>query len=321
MNLLENSQIFEPSDLRIPLTYWSRHLKIALRYGDRKKIFNLGKAFLHYIKGSPKIPTMPAFLKVEISRSCSVQCRYCFEKKEDIFYPFLLYKNLIDKLKDYIFEVSLYDIGEPLLNENILDYIKYAHSQRVGTIISTSLSVQKPDNFWENLVLSGLDYMVISIDGISKKVYNQYRTCGDLDLVLSNLKKIQEYRVKNKNNLFIEWQMIDLPWNKHEQNLAKDFAKELGCDTFRIIAEVTYKRIRYENQIYFRKKNCLLPFIIFIVNAYNQVRPCYKIYGGNPMIGDLNYNTFEEIWNGEKIAEIRDKWKIRNREYCSICRE
>jgi len=135
MNLLENSQIFEPSDLRIPLTYWARHLKIALRYGDRKKILYLGKALLHYIKGSPKISTMPAFLKVEISRSCSVKCRYCFEEKADIFYPFALYKDLIDKLKDYIFEVSLYDIGEPLLNENILDYIKYTHSKRVGSII------------------------------------------------------------------------------------------------------------------------------------------------------------------------------------------
>lgn len=308
-------------DLSIPLAVWSRHLRIVLKYGNIKKFANFGKAFLHYLKGSPKIPTMPAFLKIEISRYCFVKCKYCYEEKAEVFYPFTLYKNLIDKLKEYIFEVSLYDIGEPLLNENVIDYIKYAHLQRLGTIISTSLSVNKPDNFWENIVLSGLDYLVVSIDGISDKVYKQYRTNGDLNLVLSNLKKIQDIRSKYNNNIFIEWQMIDLPWNKHEQNSARILARELGCDTFRIIAEVTHPRLSYKNDLSYRQKNCILPFIIFIVNAFNQVRPCYKIYRGNPAIGDLNYSTFEEIWNGEEISKIRDNCKIREREYCSTCRE
>jgi len=62
--------------------------------------------------------------------------------------------------------------------------------------------------------------MIVSVDGITMKVYNQYRTHGDLNLVLSNHKKIQEYREKHKNNLVIEWQMIDLPWNKHEQKFS-----------------------------------------------------------------------------------------------------
>jgi radical SAM protein with 4Fe4S-binding SPASM domain len=166
-----------------------------------------------------------------------------------------------------------------------------------------------------------LDYLIVGIDGITEKVYKQYRTYGDLNLVFSNLKKIQAYRSKYKKNLFIEWQMIDLPWNKHEQNSARYLARELGCDTFRLIAEVTSQRLSYNKEIVIRRKNCLLPFIIFIVNSNNQVHPCYKIYGRNPSIGDLNHNTFEEIWNGEEIAKIRDKNKIRSREYCSTCRE
>ena len=320
MNILQNYRA-TGSDLRIPLTVWSRHLRIVFKYGNLRKFKNLSRAYLHYLKGSLKISTMPAFLKVEISRCCYVRCKYCYEEKANIFYPFPLYKALIDELKDYLFEVSLYDIGEPLLNDNVIDYIRYAHSKNLGTIISTSLSVKKPDEFWENIILSGLDYLIVSIDGISEKVYKQYRTCGDLHLVLSNLRKLQAYRSQYNNNLFIEWQMIDLPWNKHEQKSAKSLSVDLGCDSFRIIPEVTEKRIKYNKDILFRRKNCLLPFIIFIVNAYNQVRPCYKLYGGNPMIGDLSQSTFEEIWNGEEISRIRNKYSIRNREYCNTCRE
>jgi MoaA/NifB/PqqE/SkfB family radical SAM enzyme len=320
MNTLQN-WISTRSDFRTPLAFWSRHLMMILRYGNLIKFANLGKAYLHYIKGSPKIPTMPAFLKIEISRCCYVRCKYCYEKKAEIFYPFPLYKVLVDKLKEYIFEVSLYDIGEPLLNDNVIDYIKYAHLQKIGTIISTSLSVKKPDYFWNNLVLSGLDYLIVAIDGVSEKVYKQYRNHGNLNLVFSNLNKIKEIRLKNKNKLFIEWQMIDLEWNRNEINAAKSLAKYFGCDTFRLITEATGPRLKYNQEKIIRQKNCLLPFIIFIVNAYNQVRPCYKIYYGNPMIGDLNHSSFEEIWNGEEIARIRDKCKIRSREYCNTCRE
>ena len=305
---------------KIPLAFWSRHLIIALRYGTPIKFANLARSYWHYVKGSPQIPTKPSFLKVEISRCCYVKCLGCLEKKQEIFYPFLLYKALIDKLKEYLFEVSLYDIGEPLHSKDIINYIKYAHLHGIGTIISTSLSLCKPEEFWKDLVLSGLDRLVVSIDGISKEVYNTYRTCGDLSLVLSNLSKIQSYRAQYKNSMFIEWQMIDLPWNKHEQRAARRLAQELGCESFRLIADSS-QRLKYEQENAPRRRNCLLPFIILIVNAFNQVRPCYKIYGGNPILGDLGLSTFEEIWNGEEIARIRDKSKIKEREYCRTCRE
>ena len=119
--------------------------------------------------------------------------------------------NLIDKLKRYIFLVSLYDIGEPLLNEKLIEYIQYAHSQNIGTIISTSLSVNKADDFWRDLVLPGLDYIIVAIDGISEVVYKQYRTQGDFNLVFANLRKLLGYRDALQSNLIIEWQMLDLP--------------------------------------------------------------------------------------------------------------
>jgi len=302
-------------------TVLSRHIRIASKYCSIRKIVNLLRAYQHYLKGSPRIPTMPAFLKIEISRLCFVKCKYCLEPKAKIFYPFSLYKTLIDNLKDYLFEVSLYDIGEPLLNDDVINYIRYAHSQKLGTIISTSLSVKRHDEFWKDIVLSGLDYLIVAIDGISEEVYKQYRTHGDFNLVFSNLKKILSFRTRFKNKLFIEWQMIDLPWNKHEQKAARSLARELGCDSFELIPEVTIKRSSYNKNPIIRKNNCLLPFIILIVNAFNQVRPCYNIYGNNPTIGNLFQNTFDEIWNSNEISKIRDMSKIRFREYCKTCRE
>ncbi|MGP8050606.1 MAG: radical SAM/SPASM domain-containing protein [Desulfobaccales bacterium] len=306
---------------KLPISHWSRYLKLFLRYGSVKKYVNCCVAFLNYLIGKSRIGTMPALLKCEISRECFVFCKYCTAKKESVFYPFTLYKDLIDKVKDYIFLVSLYDIGEPLLNERLIEYIQYAHSRNIGTIISTSLSVNKPDDFWRDLVLSALDYIIIAIDGVSEGVYKKYRTQGDINLVFANLRKLVYYKSALHSKLNIEWQMLDLPWNKAEQSLASKMAKDMGCDKFRIIDEAVQIRKKYKEENIIRKRNCLLPYLIFIVNAYNQVNPCYKIYNSEMTVGNLNDNNFEEIWNNGEMANIRDKKRIIKRVHCNNCQE
>ncbi len=306
---------------KVPLSYWQRYVRILFKYSSFKKNINLVQALYHWLKGSSKITTMPALLKIEISRHCLINCKYCFDKREKIFYPFAGYKKLIDRLKDYIYMISLYDIGEPLENNNVIDYIKYAHRKNIGTVISTSLSICKTEMFWKELVLSGIDYIIVAIDGISEIVYKKYRTNGDLNIVLSNLEKIQYYKSIYAKNIVIEWQMIDLPWNKKEQKSAKKIANNMGCDRFRIIAESSRPRLRYRLHNYIRNRNCLLPYIVFIVTAYNKVRSCYKIYNEPMFIGDLDFHTFDEIWNSDEIAAIRDKKRIRDRIGCKTCRE
>ena len=306
---------------KLPLSIWQRQARLVFKYGSFRKNANLLQAYYHWLKGSSKIPTMPAFLKVEISRHCTVKCKYCYVKKEKVFYPFVQYQELIDRLKNYIFMVSLYDIGEPLQNEDVIEYIKYAHMKKVGTVISSSLSINKTDEFWKELVLSGIDLILVSIDGTSEEVYKKYKTNGNLNLVLSNLEKILYYKAMYAKKVFIEWQMIDLPWNKEEQGTAKKIAGDMGCDKFRLIPEATRPRLKYRQQNCIRNHNCLLPYIIFIVTAYNKVRPCYKIYNEPMIIGDLDYHTFDEIWNSDEIATIRDKKRIRDRIGCRTCRE
>lgn len=294
---------------------------VFIKYISFVKTFNLIHSLLCWLVNKVEIKTKPAILRVEISRKCEVNCLYCTEKKEDIFYPLDLYKKVIDELKEYLFLVSLYEIGEPLENKSIVEYIKYARSQKIGTIISTNLSVIRSDEFWRELVLSGLDRIIVSIDGISPEVYNIYRRKGDLILVLSNLEKILFYKRQLRSGLIIEWQMINFPWNVSEQKTAREYAKEIGCNSFRIIEEVTQVRTGYINSGYKRQKNCVLPYFTFNITAYNKVRSCTRIYNESMVIGDLNLNTLSEIWNGSEIRNIRSQSLIQSRAGCKTCCE
>lgn len=307
------------SKLTIPLGYWQRYLDF-LKYGTFKKHWNFANALLNWALGRTTITTLPAFLKIEITRECKVGCKFCVVEKPSWYYSYDNYTRLIDKFKDYIYLVSLYDIGEPLESKDVIRCIQYAKERKVGSIISSSLAVEKEEQFWEDLVTSGLDKLIVAIDGITAPVYNKYRTNADFNLVMANLEKILYYKRKHKSNLFVEWQMIEFVWNLHEHEGGKQRAYKMGCNNFRIIKDVS-KRLTYKKQRFVRSKNCLLPYIILIVTADNQVRPCYKIYDVPVEIGSLNKNTFEEIWNGSEVQRIRDKTQISCRPGCMTCQE
>ena len=304
-----------------PISYWQRHLGSFFRYGTLRKYANLAQAYLAYLLGRVRISSRPAFLRVEICRYCEVNCLYCYPAKSRLLYPLEEYQQLIDQFKQTIFSVSLYDIGEPLHNPQVLDYIRYAHQNRVGTVLSSSLSVAREDAFWQDLSTSGLDYLIVAIDGVTPEVYNQYRRNGQLDLVLSNLKKLLAYRDQSAARMMIEWQMIDFPWNRLEQKQAAEMAFQMGCDRFRIIAEATQPRKAYDKENAIRSRNCLLPYILFFVTANNDVRLCYKIYHHDMSIGSLSNHTFTELWNGSEIARVRDRKQIGQRPGCQKCQE
>ena len=217
--------------------------------------------------------------------------------------------------------MSLYDIGEPLENPDVLDYVRYACDRRMGTSISSTLSVHRPDAFWRDLAGSGLSRLIVAVDGTTSEVHCQYRTNADLDLAMSNLRQIVACRKSLGKGPVIEWQMLDLPDNKHEQADARAIAARMGCDQFRLIPEVTVPRSLYEQEGVIRDRNCLLPYVMLIVNAHNDVRPCCNLYTQPMVVGTLNENTFEEIWNGEEMARIRDVDRIKHRPGCMTCQE
>ncbi len=304
-----------------PISYWKRHFASFLRYGTFRKYVNLAQAYTAYLQNKVNTSSMPSFLKVEISRHCEVNCLYCYQSKEHVFYPLDTFKQLINQLKKYVFIVSLYDIGEPLHNPQLFEYIHYAHQNRIGTVISSSLSIERSEDFWHDLVASGLDYLIVAIDGITPEVYNRYRRNGNLDLVMSNLKTILHLKNKISPRLTIEWQMIDFPWNRAEQPEAEALAYQLGCDRFRLIANACEPRAKYDSEKILRQRNCVLPYIILIITAYNDVRLCYKIYNHDMRIGNLSHSSFAQIWNGEEIAKARSPKKIQMRAGCQTCKE
>lgn len=181
---------------------------------------------------------LPFSLIVDPSNSCPLHCPGClhnrtFQHKIGPDWPEgnldpEIFSTFIQQFGPYASTVLFYNWGEPLLNRHTPSFIRQAKSYLLHTSLSSNLSVKFDA---EALVLSGLDYMILSIDGATRQSYEHYRRGGRFDLALDNVMRLVE--AKKKHNMatpMLSWQFLMFEHNKHEVAQAKAMARELGVN-------------------------------------------------------------------------------------------
>ena len=89
-----------------------------------------------------------------------------------------LYKCLIDETGDFLFGIELCNWGEPLIHRQTPEFIRYAKSKEIMVSIHSSMSIHLSDEYIRNLVTSGLDRLIVSVDGATQETYEKYRRGG-----------------------------------------------------------------------------------------------------------------------------------------------
>jgi len=208
------------------------------------KILNLVLARYHFQARSASVLSRPYGLVIDPSNMCQLACPGCVhstrnEELKVFDWPkgTLSEDRLSALLKLYgphAIGVYFCNYGEPLLNLNTPKLIRLAKTYLMGTALSTSLSVSRLDA--EAYVESGLDFMVLSIDGATQPVYEQFRRNGDLELVFSNVRKlVSAKRRLGKRTPVLSWNFLAFEHNAHEIPLAARMARQLGVNHFRVV--------------------------------------------------------------------------------------
>ncbi len=87
------------------------------------------------------------------------------------------FRRTIDDIYKELTYLIFYFQGEPYLNTEFLDMVKYATGKGIYTATSTNAHYLT-DEKAKKTVESGLDRLIISIDGTTQDVYKQYRVGG-----------------------------------------------------------------------------------------------------------------------------------------------
>jgi MoaA/NifB/PqqE/SkfB family radical SAM enzyme len=205
------------------------------------KLLNLCLAKNHFQARDTVLLSRPIALVFDPSNSCNLACPGCVhstqakEKKWFDWQPGNLnaarLATFLDRYGPTAISVTLCNYGEPLVNPETPKFIRSAKLHLMRTLLTTNISLPRfdPDAYVE----SGLDQMVLSIDGATQAVYERFRRKGSLELVLENVRKLVEAKRKSgRMTPVITWRFLGFQHNVHEAQAACDLAKQMGVDQF-----------------------------------------------------------------------------------------
>jgi MoaA/NifB/PqqE/SkfB family radical SAM enzyme len=208
------------------------------------KLTNVCLAGYHFRARHTGVHSRPIGLVVDPSNTCRLACPGCVHSERSEALKVFDWPNgtlseerfssLLRVYGPYAIGVYFCNYGEPLLNLRTPGMIRASKLYLAWTALSTSLSVQRFDA--DAYVESGLDFMVLSIDGATQPVYERFRRNGSLELVLANVRRIVEAkrRLRRKTPV-LSWNFLAFEHNEHEIPAASRMARCLGVDQFRIV--------------------------------------------------------------------------------------
>lgn len=139
----------------------------------------------------------PAGLFLEPSANCNLQCTTCvtvdYRTRNKGFMEFDNFKKVVDEVRPSYLVLGGY--GEPTLNKRYLDMIRYAKSRRIS-VKSVTNATTLNEKTADEIVLSGLDLLNISLDGATKETFEKIRVGADYDTVIRNIKLIVSAKAK-----------------------------------------------------------------------------------------------------------------------------
>jgi radical SAM protein with 4Fe4S-binding SPASM domain len=287
----------------------------------------------------------PFFLSVEIANFCNLHCPECpvgirrISKSEKKLFDFELFKNIINELESKLLSVILYFQGEPFLNNQLIDFIQYAHKSNLFTSTSTNGQFITKDNA-KILVMSGLDKIIISLDGTLQETYQKYRVGGSLEKTVDGIREIAYWKNKLKSATpWIEIQFLVLKTNEHQLKEMRQLAKNLkvDCLTFKtaqlydfvngnelMTSKTRYSRYKKNKEGAFSVKGrqpnrCWRLWSGAVVNANGEVLPCCFDKASEYSFGNVNEQSFSACWHSKKATDFREKI-LQNRKQFEICR-
>lgn len=285
----------------------------------------------------------PMTISLEPTTACNLRCPECpsglraFTRptgnlKEDFF------KKTIDSLYKDLLYLIFYFQGEPYINPKFLEMVKYARSKGIYTITSTNGHFLNDKNA-RDTIESGLDRLIISVDGTTQDTYESYRIEGKLETVLQGARNVVKWKkALNSPTPHIIFQFLVVKPNEHQIPDIYKLAEEIGIDEVKLKTAQVYdyengneliptidKYARYakQNDGTYRVKNELLNHCwklwhSCVITWDGLVVPCCFDKDAIHRLGDLKNIDFREIWHGETYHNFRSKL-LKGRDKIDIC--
>lgn len=278
---------------------------------------------------APRLPlSQPLSLTMTVANVCNLKCEFCNisqkdHKKNKAFLDFDVLKRCVDSMVKagwHLKQIVLVGLGEPMLNKNIVQYVKYIKDANVadkihivtnGTVLPYELS--------DKLLDAGLDVLRISINGLSSEDYLKYASANiDFEKVVDGIKYFYEHKKENvKVYIKIMDYMVNTPEKSDRFNqIFKPISDVLNVEYLtEMSTTIDYEDVCDINNEKGLKgfdtpktKICPLSFYHTYLNAEGTISACCVAgpwYTPPALVmGDLHEQEIDAIWNSKKFKNF-----------------
>ncbi|MBL6445001.1 SPASM domain-containing protein [Fulvivirga sp. 29W222] len=312
------------------------------------RAWNASRVVFSYIysrlTGNPKIVGLPISISFEPTTSCNLRCPECPSGLRSFSRPTgmlqeRLFKEIIDELEDTLMYLLFYFQGEPFLHTKFLDMVQYASEKNIYTATSTNAHYLT-DDVARKTVESGLDRLIVSIDGTTQETYQSYRVGGKLDKVIEGTKNIIKWKKALKSRTpHVVFQFLVVKPNEHQIEEVKALAKRLEVDEVGLKTAQIYEYEHGSKLIptidkysRYRKKadgtyaikskllnHCWKMWHSCVITWDGKVVPCCFDKDAHHEMGQLQETSFTELWNSPTYNSFR-KALVKSRSKIEMCR-
>jgi radical SAM protein with 4Fe4S-binding SPASM domain len=286
----------------------------------------------------------PTTLSIEPTTSCNLRCPECPSGLRSFTRPTgmlsqELFEQVILQAEKELTWLHLYFQGEPFLNPRFSEMVRFADSK--GIFTSTSTNAHFLNDKQVKVVLdSGLKQLIVSMDGVTQDVYEQYRIGGDLLRVQDGLKRLLVARQESgKNFPRIVLQFLVTGQNEHQLPALKSWAKEMRVDELQLKTaqiydfengsglipnDLKYSRYVPDSSGQWRLKKrvenkCWRMWQGAVVTWDGKVVPCCFDKDARFVMGELGEQTLASVWTSDSYFDFRSQL-LGNRSQIEICR-
>ncbi len=290
------------------------------------------------------ISGFPVALAIEPTTSCNLRCPECPSGLRSFTRPTgmlekSLFQSTIDEISDTLMYLTFYFQGEPYLHNDFLEMVNYASRKGIYTATSTNAHYLTKDKALKT-VKSGLDRLIISIDGTTQETYEKYRVGGNLEKVLEGTRNIVMAKKESGSKTpHVIFQYLVVKPNEHQIDEVKKLAHNLGVDEVKFkTAQVydyengnelipdsdKYSRYLKNTDGTFSIKNklvdhCWKMWHSCVITWDGLVVPCCFDKDAEYRMGELSKMNFKEIWQSQSYQNFRNSL-IKSRSEIEMCK-
>tara|TARA_Y100000591_G_C21842445_1_gene706562 strand:+ start:1029 stop:2390 length:1362 start_codon:yes stop_codon:yes gene_type:complete len=317
-------------DKKILNEFINRYVKYRHDWLNSPKKQYLNKS--EFISGKGDLPN-PLCVDIETASICDLGCPHCF--RDYIMTPDkIMNQELFEKIIASVVRMEVPSIklnwrGEPLLNPKLAHFISYAKENGVlETMINTN-ATKLDAKMSKKLILAGLDQIIFSFDGGTKKTYDKMRpgrfSENTFEKVYENIKNFCKIR-EDMGSVFptTKIQMVLTEdtrqeiesfhelFNEHVDDVTVIHYHERGGNMNKVSPEIKSKIDKYT------KENNLPTNVPYMVTADNQIylsterKPCPQILQRLMVTYDGRVGMCCHDWGAQHCVGVIDKRSFDN---------